>query len=132
PLLVHPPPCSSFRPTEWLMQERLDKIMNTVPDGFLTAEELNLMVYIVDICQEAIAWTDAERGMFFCEYFPDYEMLVIKHVPWVRAPIPVPKAIEGKVRVMLKKQIEAGKYEYLSVSYRSSTFTMEKKMAVAT
>ncbi|EED82892.1 predicted protein [Postia placenta Mad-698-R] len=58
---VHPPPCSSFRPTEWLMQERLDKIMNTVPDGFLTAEELNLMVYIVDICQEAIAWTDAER-----------------------------------------------------------------------
>ncbi|OSX64602.1 hypothetical protein POSPLADRAFT_1133956, partial [Postia placenta MAD-698-R-SB12] len=112
PLPTNPPSRFEFRPTERLTQDRLDAIIDTVPEGFLTSAELDLMVYIVDNCQQAIAWTDSERGTFSREYFPDYEMPVIEHTPWVRAPIPVPRAIEGKVREMLRKQIEAGKYEY--------------------
>ncbi|KAF9800795.1 hypothetical protein IEO21_10295 [Rhodonia placenta] len=115
--LGNPPSRFEFRPTERLTQDRLNTIIDTVPEGFLTSAELDLMVYIVDNCQQAIAWSDSERGTFSREYFPDYEMPVIEHTPWVRAPIPVPRAIEGKVREMLRKQMEAGKYEYSSASY---------------
>lgn len=64
--------------------------------------------------------------MFSEKYFPDYEILVIEHIPWVQAPICIPKSIEDTVRQMLLDQKAAGKYEYSTASYCSRIFAVEK------
>jgi len=69
---------------------------------------------------------DSECGTFSEKYFPDYEIPVIEHVPWVQAPIHIPKAIEDTVRQMLLDQKAAGKYEYSTASYRSRIFAVSK------
>lgn len=102
PLLpIHPPPRSTITPTTRLSSERLDSIMTTVPEGFLTNEELDLLAFVINLRQNAIAWVDSERGTFSAEYFPDYEIPVIEHVPWQRPPMKIPKALEDKVRALL-------------------------------
>ncbi|KZT00324.1 uncharacterized protein LAESUDRAFT_601146, partial [Laetiporus sulphureus 93-53] len=111
-LPTHPLPLSDFIPTARLTQDRLDAILSTVPDGFLSSEEVALLVHIIDINQQAIAWTDSERGTFSRRYFPDYEIPTVEHVLWVNRPVPVPKALEDKVRTVLRSQEAAGKYEY--------------------
>jgi len=64
--------------------------------------------------------------MFSDEFFPDYEIPVIEHVPWVQSPIRIPKSIEDMVRQMLLEQKEAGKYEYSTASYHSQIFPVSK------
>lgn len=75
---------------------------------------------------QALAFEDSERGTFSDKYFPDYEIPVIEHVPWVQDPIRIPKAIEDTVRQMLLDQKAAGKYEYSTASYRSRIFAVGK------
>lgn len=73
PLPHHPPFRSSFKPSERLTQERLDKILLTVPPDFLSSQEIDLLVYVLDVSQNAIAFNDGERGVFSCtrRRFPD-------------------------------------------------------------
>ena len=73
-----------------------------------------------------MAFEDSEQGTFSDSYFPDYEIPVIEHVPWVQAPIRIPKSIEDNVRQMLLEQKATGKYEYSSASYRSRIFAVAK------
>ncbi|TFY61408.1 hypothetical protein EVJ58_g4516 [Rhodofomes roseus] len=127
PLPRKPMPRSQFVPTQRLTQERLEAIIKTVPDGFLTEAELDLMVHVLGINEQALAWTEEERGTFSPKYFPDYEIPVIEHVPWTRPPIKVPKALEDKVRVVVQDQIEAGNYEHSTASYRAASFPVLKK-----
>lgn len=127
PLPTHPPPISEFVPTERLTRERLDVILATVPTDFLRPAELDLLVYVLSERQAAIAFTDNERGIFNREYFPDYVIPVIEHTPWVRSPIPIPKAIERDVEKLIREQTLAGKYEQSAASYRSRVFTVLKK-----
>ena len=81
PLPFTPPPLSSFHPTSRLTLERLNAILSTIPEGFLGPSEIDLLVYVLNHRQRALAFTDAERGHFSREYFPDYEMPVIEHTP---------------------------------------------------
>ncbi|OSC96481.1 DNA/RNA polymerase, partial [Trametes coccinea BRFM310] len=127
PLPIHPPTLDDFIPTDRLTRARLDLILASIPDEFLRPAEIALLAYVVSERQAAIAFTDNERGIFSREYFPDYVIPVIEHVPWVRSPIPIPKAIEGEVRKLLSEQSLAGKYEESCASYRSRVFTVLKK-----
>ncbi|KAI9063702.1 hypothetical protein FKP32DRAFT_1549662, partial [Trametes sanguinea] len=127
PLPTYPPTLDEFSPTERLSRERLDTILSSIPDDFLRPAEIELLAYVVSERRAAIAFTDNERGIFSREYFPDYVIPVIEHVPWVRPPIPIPKAIEGEVRKLLVDQSLAGKYEDSCASYRSRVFTVLKK-----
>ena len=116
PLPHCPPSRSAFVPTARLTQERLDAILRTVPDGFLSSQELDLLVVVLDRRQQALAFDDSERGIFSRAYYPDYEIPIIEHIPWVQEPIRIPKAIEPDVRKLLREQRLAGKYEdYLTV-----------------
>ena len=127
PLLpLDPPPLSKFLPTKRLTQDRLTKILTSVPQGFLQTREVDLLVYVLRTRELALAFEDSERGTFSDKYFPDYEIPVIEHVPWVQAPIRVPKSIEDTVRQMLLDQKAAGKYEYSMASYRSRIFAVGK------
>ena len=118
---------TKFIPTARITQERLDVMLKTIPEGFLSPHEIDLLVFIIRTREAAIAFTDAERGTFSQKYFPDYQIPVIEHVPWVQAPIRIPKAIEDTVRKMLIEQRDAGKYEYSTASYRSWIFPVTKK-----
>ena len=84
-----------------MTQERLAKILTSVPQDFLRPCEIDLLVYMLQIKELALAFEDSEQGTFSEKYFPDYEILVIEHVPWAQAPIRVPKAIEDTVQQML-------------------------------
>ena len=62
-------------------------MLKTIPEGFLSPCEIDLLVFIIRNRETAIAFTDAERGTFSHKYFPDYQIPVIEHTPWVQAPI---------------------------------------------
>jgi hypothetical protein len=102
-------------------------MLKTIPEGFLSPYELDLLVSVIRTCEAAIAFTDAEQGTFSCKYFPDYQIPVIEHTPWVQAPIRIPKAIEETVWKMMIERRDAGKYEYSTTSYRSRIFPVTKK-----
>jgi hypothetical protein len=108
PLPLNPPYLADFEPTTRLTRDRLDFILGTVPKDFLSEREINLLVYVLRTCDKALAFCDAERGTFSREYFPDYEIPVIEHTPWVQPPIRVPKAIEATIRQMLEEQKQPG------------------------
>jgi hypothetical protein len=101
----------NFVPTERLTLDRLTIMLKTIPDGFLSSLELDLLVSVIRTREAAIAFTDTEQ----------------EHTPWVQAPIWIPKAIEETVWKMLIEQRDAGKYEYSTASYRSRIFTVAKK-----
>ena len=127
PLSFEVPTLSEFIPTERITQERLETMLKTIPEKFLHPREIDLLVSVIRNRENAIAFTDAERGTFSRKYFPDYQIPVIEHTPWVQSPIRIPKAIEATVRKMLQEQRDAGKYEYSTASYRSRIFTVAKK-----
>ncbi|PCH33217.1 hypothetical protein WOLCODRAFT_86636 [Wolfiporia cocos MD-104 SS10] len=85
----------------WTMQ-RLSDVIAKIPANFLSDAEIDLLVHVVVSQQAAFVWTDDERGTFSPRYFPDYEMPVIKHIPWAQPPIRIPKAIEEKVKSVIK------------------------------
>ena len=126
PLPLDPPCLQDFVPTQRLSLERLEKILTSVPQGFLRPREIDLLVFVLQTRQQALAFEDSERGTFSDKYFPDYEIPVIEHIPWVQAPIRIPKSIEDTVRQMLLDQKAAGKYEYSTASYRSRIFAVSK------
>ncbi|KAJ3489617.1 hypothetical protein NLJ89_g11516 [Agrocybe chaxingu] len=112
---------------ERLTQERFDALLKTIPPYFLSDAETDLIAYVVDRRQDAFAWTFAEKGTFKPEYYPDYEIPTIEHVPWQRAPIKIPKATEPAVREELDDQLKAKRFEATTSSYRASLWVVEKK-----
>ena len=72
-------------------------MLATIPENFLSSCEIDLLVFIIRNWEEAFTFTDAEQGTFSCEYFPDYEIPIIEHTPWVQMPIRVPKAIKETI-----------------------------------
>lgn len=125
-LPLDPPLLQEFVPTQRLSLDRLEKILSTVPTGFLRPREIDLLVFVLQSQQMALAFEDSEWGTFSEKYFPDYEIPVIEHTPWVQSPIRIPKSIEGTVRQMLLDQKAAGKYEYSTASYHSRIFAVAK------
>ena len=96
PLLPTKPPRPDDLPyTVCLSREHLDLMLSTVPDGFLSEAELDLLAFVLVEWQAAITFNDSERGTFNREYFPDYV-------------IPV---------------IEQGKYEQSCAAYRSPQYS---------
>jgi hypothetical protein len=89
-LPLEPPLLVDFEPTPRLSRERLDYMLATIPEGFLSKREVDLLVFVIRTRENAFAFNDTERGTFSPRYFPDYEIPVIEHTPWVQPPIRVP------------------------------------------
>ncbi|KAJ3804955.1 hypothetical protein F5876DRAFT_28548, partial [Lentinula aff. lateritia] len=77
----------------------------------LTEDETSLIAFIVVNRGKAFAWNWAEKGFFSRDYYPDYEIPTIEHIPWQSRPIPIPKAILGDVISVIKNNEEAGCFE---------------------
>jgi hypothetical protein len=122
--LVLPPP--TFEYGGRLTEERMKEI-SFGPEGWLNDEERQLMLSVLRLREQAIAFDDTEKGTLSREYAKDYEIPVIEHKPWNDASIPIPRALYPKVVELLKKEVEAGDLEPSSAPYATRWFTVAKK-----
>ncbi len=122
-LPVHPP---DFVPTARLTKERMDGL-DVNKNEFLWPEEEKLMKYILCIHEATLPFEEKDRGTLSQEYFSDYIMPVIPHVPWEYKNIPIPPGIRDEVIDVLRSKIEAGVYEHSQSSYRCRWFCIKKK-----
>src|SRR5580693_55435 len=127
PLITRPTKREDIKYTARLSEERVERIIGNIPNGFLTKTELDLLINVVMDHENAFAFTDEERGSFSSDYYPDYVMRTVPHAPWQVNPIRLPRAREGEIMQMLDEQMRAGKYELSTSSYRSAFFAVEKK-----
>ncbi|KAF8304851.1 hypothetical protein DL93DRAFT_2033518, partial [Clavulina sp. PMI_390] len=122
----HPPNWKEFAYTKKLTPERVKQLVDSVTPGFLSEEELSLLIWVVGQNEDALAWDDSERGTFKPQYFPDYIMETVEHVPWQEAPIRIPEAIKEETIDMLRQQIANGNLEPAQASYRARVFVVLK------
>lgn len=93
----------------------------------LSQEEINLIAFVVVNRGMAFAWNYSEKGYFSREYYPDYEIPTIEHVPWQSQHIPPPRAIHDEVVATIRDNKAAGRFEPTTSSYRCSLFAVAKK-----
>ena len=122
-LPTHPP---EFVPTKRLTSERMAELQVN-KNGFLWAEEEKLMKFILQTHETTLPYEEKDRGTLSQEYFSDYIMPVVPHVPWVFKNIPIPPGLFDEVVDVLKKKMEAGVYEHSQASYRCQWFCIKKK-----
>ena len=127
PLPFKPISAENFKYTEKFTPERVQTMIDTIPKGFLRPSEVDLLVYIVGMHQNAFAYSSKERGVFSKEYFPDYVIRTVTHDPWQEKPIRFPLAMEGKIVDLIKERQEGKVYEPSQSAYRSRIFVVEKK-----
>jgi len=125
-LPTHPPLPHDFHYTKRLTPERVEIIINNIPKGFLSDDEIGLLLWVIRQNEIAIAFDDSERGTYKREYFPDYVMETVPHVPWRLPPIRIPDAIVDEITAMLENQIANGNLEESTSSYRSRVFAVQK------
>lgn len=93
PLPIHPPPLTTFQPTERLTRKRLDALLATITPCFLCEEEIALLAHVLWRQQCAIAFTNNKRSTFSSHYYPNYEIPVIEHTPWAANLPHIPHAL---------------------------------------
>ena len=127
PLLSHPPSWANFKPTTCMTQECFQSLLDTIPKDFLSSSEINLLAYVVDTQQLAFTFTFAEKGIFKQEYYPNYEIPTIEHMPWQQLPVRIPKALEDVLQAEILEQKGAGWFEDTTSSYWGALFAVVKK-----
>ena len=129
-LPFHPVDYKSLNFGNRVTLERLELMLSKIEPGILTPDELNLLAFVVVSHEKAFAFEYAEKGMFSRDYYPDYEIPTVEHVPWQRPPIEIPQAIVQQVRQEIVSQENAGRFEPTTSSYRSAMFVVAKKNGV--
>lgn len=123
PLPFHPP---QFQPTTRITEERMTSL--ALEDNTdLLPEERKLLQHILVTNERSIAFDEQERGTFREDYFTNYRMPVMEHIPWQEKNMPIPKGYYDQIIKILKEKIEAGVYEEAQSSYRSRWFCVRKK-----
>jgi hypothetical protein len=97
--------------------ERLETMLKTIEKGVLMEDEINLMAFVIVKRESAFAFNYAEKGFFSQEYFPDYEIPTIEHIPWQSKPIPIPKSLYNDVIAIVRDNEVAGRFEPTTSSY---------------
>ena len=107
--------------------ERLEYLLGKIEPGTLTDDETNLIAYVIVQRELSFAFDYAEKGFFSRDYYPDYKIPTIEHVPWQSYPIKIPQAILPDVREQILREQRLGRFEPTVSSYRSSMFAVAKK-----
>lgn len=115
-----------FEPTGRLTKERLEDL-KIDENKFLWPEEGRLLVNVLMNQEQALAWTEDERGTFSREYFEPIRIPTVPHIPWVEKNIPIPPGIRNKTLELIREKIRSGAIEPSNSSYRSRWFCLVKK-----
>jgi transposase InsO family protein len=124
PSLPYYPP--DFRPTSKITQERITDLGIDLRSELLP-EEKRLLKHVLVVNQRSIAFAEQERGTFRRDYFSDYKMPVVDHLPWQDKNMPIPHGYYDEIIRLLKEKIDHGVYEEAQSSYRSRWFCVKKK-----
>ena len=124
PNLPHHPP--EFKPTPKVTTERMASL-GIDKNQELWPEEKKLLQHVLVLNQRSIAFDEQERGTFRRDYFSDYKMPVVEHVPWQDKNMRLPQGYKDEIIRLLKEKITAGVYEEAQSSYRSRWFCVKKK-----
>ena len=127
---THPIEYQQLQYSSRVTLERLESMLARIESGILTPEETNLLAFVVVSREKAFAFDHSEKGMFSREFYPDYEIPTIEHVPWQKPPIRIPNAIIKEVKQEIRDQEKSGKFEPTTSSYRSALFAVAKKKGV--
>src|SRR5882724_12340076 len=103
-LPTHPP---NFILSKKFTQECMEK-MNINVSGFLWLDEEKLILFLIKVQEEGIAWDVSEWGNFWKDYFDPVVIPTIKHIPWVEWNIPIPLGIYNEVVKILRKRSSGG------------------------
>ncbi|KAF8871910.1 hypothetical protein CPB85DRAFT_1238217, partial [Mucidula mucida] len=124
---LDPTPIDSLDFSGHITRKWLDLLLSKIPPDTLTPKEMRAMAYVVMLHPNAFAFDYSEKGEFSPEYYPNYEIPVIKHTPWQRPPIFIPIALHDHVRDKIRQLEQAGKFEPSVASYQSVIFPVAKK-----
>jgi len=124
PNLPYCPP--EFGPTSKVTTERMASL-EIDKNQELWPEEKKLLQHVLVTNERSIAFNEQERGTFRSNYFSDYKMPVVEHVPWQDRNMPIPPGYKDEIIRLLKEKIDAGVYEEAQSSYRSRWFCVKKK-----
>ena len=103
-------------PTQKLTRDQLN-ILKINDGNFLWPEEEKLFIMVFTNNQKVLAFEDSERGTLSHNYFSDYIMPVVEHVPWNDPPIPIPPAHVQEVCDLIKTKIDTGVFKPSQASY---------------
>lgn len=109
-LPVLPQNAPKFIPTGRVTAERMEKLEEDMSIE-LRKEEKRMLKYVIVLNGRSIAFDESERGTFRRDYFSDYQIPVVDHIPWMDKNIPLPKGYVDEIIRMLKEKISAGVYE---------------------
>jgi hypothetical protein len=129
-LPIHPPYYKSLNFGSRVTLERLESMLSKIQPNILTPQEIDLLSYVVIKREKAFAFNYSEKGTFLSEYFPDYEIPTIEHIPWQNPPIPIPLAYRDIVKEQVRNEERDGRFEHTTSSYRSAMFAVPKKNGV--
>lgn len=93
----------------------------------MSGEEQTLAASVLLKNEEALAWTEDEKGGFDTRYIPALKIPVVEHKAWQDKVIRLPIKTKEKVLAYLKQKIASGLYERSQSAYRSGFFAVEKK-----
>ena len=126
-LPTHPPARSTLSLNARMTRDRLDRLLATVEQDFLSSDELDLLAFIAVSYSNAFAWEYDEKGFFDPQYFPDYKIPYVEHTPWQTPPIPLPHAVRAAVRDEVRRFEMLGRFEPSTAAYRSPLWFVQKK-----
>ncbi|KAK4698135.1 hypothetical protein P7C70_g8102, partial [Phenoliferia sp. Uapishka_3] len=123
PLVPHMP---RFVPGGKLSEERI-ALLDFGPEGWLSAEERNLILMVLRLREGSIAFDGKERGKLKESYGDPYKIPVVPHVPWRQSALPIPLAAREKIIETFKLRMEEGIYENSTSAYSGRWFVVAKK-----
>ena len=123
PLTVHPP---EFQETARVTRERLEMV-NFGPEGWLSEEEMKLILRVIVLREKAIAFDETERGCLKHEWGLPYVIPVVDHKPWQKRAIPIPRAMKEEYGELVRERLRTGLYEQSTSSYSSPVFCVLKQ-----
>ncbi len=95
--------------------------------NFLWPEELKLLQHVLKLNELGLAWTKAEKGHFWDDYFSPVKIPVIEHIPWAHHNLTIPPGILDDVIQIFCDKFAAGVYKHSDASYHSLWFCVKKK-----
>jgi len=124
PTLPYLPP--NFSPTTKITTKRMDQL-DIDNHQELWPQERKLLQLVIKLNERSIAFDETERGTFRSDYFSDYVIPTIKHIPWIEGRFHIPEGQQEELIKALKDKIRAGVYERAYTVYRSRWFAVGKK-----
>ncbi|MBW0590741.1 hypothetical protein O181_130456 [Austropuccinia psidii MF-1] len=104
--------------------QEIVEVINFLPPGWLSNEERILLMSVIALRENSIAFIEEERGLLKHSYGKPYKIPVIPHTPWQKKPIPKP--ILPQFIELIRERIRTGLYERYTSSYISPVFCVGK------